>query len=42
MGSSPRKKDKGWILLAWGLNGLGILALAGILIFYLTQRLGTC
>ena len=38
MGSSSGKKDSGWILLAWGLNGLGILALAGILIFYLTQR----
>jgi murein peptide amidase A len=38
MGSPSGKKDSGWILLAWGLNGLGILALAGIFIFYLTQR----
>ena len=38
MSSPSGKKDSGWILLAWGLNGLGILALAGILVFYLTQR----
>ena len=38
MGPSSGKKDSGWILLAWGLNGLGILALSGILIFYLSQR----
>src|ERR1700690_328624 len=35
MSSPSGKKDSGWILLAWGLNGLGILALAGILVFYL-------
>ena len=33
-----RKKDSGWVLLAWGLNGLGVLALLGILIFYLFQN----
>jgi protein MpaA len=38
MGSPSRKKDTGWILLAWSLNGLGVLALLGILIFYLTQN----
>jgi len=38
MGSRSGKKDSGWIFLAWGLNGLGILAFAGILIFYVTQR----
>ena len=30
------KKNSGWVLLAWGLNGLGILALLAVLIFYLS------
>jgi protein MpaA len=38
MGVRQRKKDSGWILLAWGLNGLGILALSGILVFYLSRN----
>ena len=37
MGSPSGKKDTGWILLAWSLNGLGVLALLGVLIFYLSQ-----
>ena len=34
----PSKDNKGsiWVLLAWGLNGLGILALLVILVFYLS------
>jgi protein MpaA len=34
----PKKKNSGLILLAWGLNGLGVLALLVILIFYLSQN----
>ena len=33
-----RKKNSGWLYLVWGLNGLGILGLLGILIFYLSQN----
>ena len=38
MPSPLRKKDSGWILFAWGLNGLGVLALLGVLILYLSQN----
>jgi predicted deacylase len=38
MHPAPKKKNSGWVLLAWGLNGLGVLALLVILIFYLTQN----
>jgi protein MpaA len=38
MPPSPKKKNSGWALLAWVLNGLGVLALLVILIFYLSQN----
>jgi murein peptide amidase A len=38
MPSSPNKKNSGLVLLVWVLNGLGILALLVILIFYLSQN----
>ena len=38
MRHSPKKKNSGWILLAWILNGLGVLALLVILIFYISQN----
>lgn len=33
-----RKKDSGWIILAWSLNGLGLLALAGVFTFYMAGQ----
>ncbi len=35
----PRnKKDSGWVILAIGLNGLGLLALIGVFVFYLAKE----
>jgi murein peptide amidase A len=38
MRPASNKKNSGWVLLAWGLNGFGILALLVILIFYLSNN----
>jgi protein MpaA len=38
MRPAPGKKNSGWVLLAWALNGLGILALLVVLIFYLSEN----
>ncbi len=38
MGTARQKKDTGWVILAWSLNGIGCIALLTILVLYLNQR----
>ena len=38
MGTARQKKDTGWVILAWSLNGIGCIALLTILVLYLNQQ----
>jgi len=38
MHTAQRKKDRGWVILAWSLNGIGCIALLTILFLYLNQQ----
>lgn len=38
MRSPRRRKDSGWVILAWSLNGLGLLALVGVFAFYMAGQ----
>ncbi len=38
MGAARQKKDTGWVILAWSLNGIGCTALLTILVLYLNQQ----
>lgn len=38
MHTAHHKKDTGWVILAWSLNGIGCIALLTILVLYLNQQ----